>query len=51
MRRAELTREWWQAGGMDDESKQAWMKVGLHFAAVGDKLRGHAKAAGEAVKS
>ena len=26
------------------------MKVGLHFAAVGDKLRGHARQAGEAVK-
>ena len=36
---------------MEDDSKQAWMKVGLHFAAVGDKLRGHAKQAGEAVKS
>jgi hypothetical protein len=35
---------------MDDDSKQAWMKVGLQFAAVGDKLRGHAKEAGEAVK-
>jgi hypothetical protein len=36
---------------MDDDSKQAWMKVGLHFAAVGDKLRGHAQAVGEEVKS
>jgi hypothetical protein len=35
---------------MDDDSKQAWMKVGLHFAAAGDKLRNHAKAAGEAAK-
>jgi hypothetical protein len=35
---------------MDDDSKQAWMKVGLQFAAVGDKLRGHAQQAGEAVK-
>lgn len=35
---------------MEDDSKQAWMKVGLHFAAVGDKLRGHAKQAGESVK-
>jgi hypothetical protein len=35
---------------MDDDSKQAWMKVGLHFAAVGDKLRGHAKQVGEEVK-
>jgi hypothetical protein len=30
---------------MDDDSKQAWMKVGLHFAAAGDKLRAHAKGA------
>jgi hypothetical protein len=36
---------------MDDDSKQAWMKVGLHFAAAGDKLRTHAKAAGEAAKT
>ena len=36
---------------MDDDSKQAWMKVGLHFAAAGDKLRSHAKAASEAAKS
>jgi hypothetical protein len=36
---------------MDDDSKQAWMKVGLHFAAAGDKLRGHARQAGEAAKS
>jgi hypothetical protein len=36
---------------MDDDSKQAWMKVGLHFAAAGDKLRNHAKAASEATKS
>jgi enamine deaminase RidA (YjgF/YER057c/UK114 family) len=35
---------------MDDDSKQAWMKVGLQFAAAGDKLRNHAKAAGEAAK-
>jgi hypothetical protein len=35
---------------MDDDSKQAWMKVGLHFAAAGDKLRDHAKAVGEAAK-
>ena len=35
---------------MDDDSKQAWMKVGLHFAAAGDKLRTHAKAAGEATR-
>ncbi len=35
---------------MDDDSKQAWMKVGLNFAAAGDKLRAHAKAAGEATK-
>ena len=35
---------------MEDDSKQAWMKVGLQFAAVGDKLRGHAKQASEAVK-
>jgi hypothetical protein len=35
---------------MDDDSKQAWMKVGLHFAAAGDKLRSHAKAATEAAK-
>ena len=27
------------------------MKVGLHFAAAGDKLRGHAKAGGEAKRS
>ncbi len=33
---------------MSDEHKQAWMKVGLHFAAVGDKLKEHGKrAAGE----
>ncbi len=33
---------------MSDEGKQAWTKVGLHFAAVGDKLKEHAKlAAGE----
>lgn len=36
---------------MDDDSKQAWTKVGLHFAAAGDKLRSHAKAAGEATKT
>jgi hypothetical protein len=36
---------------MDDESKQAWMKVGLHFAAAGDKLRSHARAAGRASKA
>jgi hypothetical protein len=36
---------------MDDDSKQAWMKVGLHFAAAGDKLRSHAKAASEAAKN
>ncbi len=35
---------------MDDDSKQAWVKVGMHFAAVGDKLRGHAKQVGEEVK-
>ena len=35
---------------MDDDSKQAWMKVGLQFAAVGDKLRGHAQAVGDEVK-
>jgi len=35
---------------MDDDSKQAWTKVGLHFAAAGDKLRSHAKAAGESTK-
>lgn len=35
---------------MDDDSKQAWMKVGLHFAAAGDKLRSHAKTATEATK-
>ncbi len=34
---------------MEDDSKQAWAKVGMHFAVVGDKLRGHAKQAGEAV--
>lgn len=28
-----------------DDSKQAWMKVGLQFAAAGDKLRTHAKEA------
>ena len=32
---------------MDDDSKQAWMQVGLHFAAAGDKLQTHAKAATE----
>ncbi len=33
---------------MSDEGKQAWTKVGLHFAAVGDKLKEHGKrAAGE----
>ena len=26
-----------------DDSKQAWTKVGLQFAAAGDKLRAHAK--------
>ena len=36
---------------MEDDSKQAWMKVGLQFAAAGDKLRNHAKAAGEATRS
>jgi hypothetical protein len=30
---------------MSDEGKQAWMKVGLHFAAVGDKLKEHGKRA------
>jgi hypothetical protein len=35
---------------VDDDSKQAWMKVGLQFAAAGDKLRNHAKAAGVAAK-
>jgi hypothetical protein len=33
------------------ESKQAWMKVGLHFAAAGDKLRSHAKQAATEVKT
>jgi hypothetical protein len=28
-----------------DDSKNAWARVGLNFAAVGDKLRTHAKAA------
>ena len=41
----------WQAARMDDDSKQAWMKVGLHFAAAGDKLRTHAKAVGDEVKA
>ena len=36
---------------MDDDSKQAWTKVGLHFAAAGDKLRSHAKAAGASAKT
>lgn len=30
---------------VSDESKQAWMKVGMHFAAVGDKLKEHGKRA------
>jgi hypothetical protein len=30
---------------MSDEGKQAWMKVGLHFAAVGEKLKEHGKRA------
>jgi hypothetical protein len=33
------------------ESKQAWMKVGLQFAAAGDKLKSHAKQAASDVKS
>jgi len=36
---------------MDDDSKQAWMKVGLHFAAAGDKLREHAKGAASGAKA
>ena len=33
---------------MSDEGKQAWMKVGMHFAAVGEKLKEHGRrAAGE----
>jgi hypothetical protein len=32
------------------DSKQAWTKVGLHFAAAGDKLRAHAKQAASDVK-
>jgi hypothetical protein len=36
---------------MDDDSKQAWTKVGLHFAAAGDKLRSHAKSAGASDRS
>ena len=37
---------------MSDEGKQAWMKVGMHFAAVGDKLKEHGKrAAGESSAS
>jgi hypothetical protein len=37
---------------MSDEGKQAWMKVGMHFAAVGDKLKEHGKrAAGESAAS
>jgi hypothetical protein len=35
---------------MDDDSKQAWMKVGLHFASVGDKLKRHAQQVGDEVK-
>ena len=35
---------------MDDDSKQAWMKVGLHFAAAGDKLKRHAKQVGDEAK-
>jgi hypothetical protein len=36
---------------MEDESKQAWMKVGMHFAAAGDKLRSHAKQVADEAKS
>lgn len=36
---------------MDDESKQAWTKVGLHFAAAGDKLKAHAKSVAEEAKA
>jgi hypothetical protein len=32
------------------DSKQAWMKVGLQFAAAGDKLKSHAKQAASDVK-
>jgi|1185.fasta_scaffold156296_2 predicted dienelactone hydrolase len=35
---------------MDDDSKNAWMRVGLHFAAAGDKLKTHAKAVAEEAK-
>jgi hypothetical protein len=48
-------RQWNIEGGaikMSDEGKQAWMKVGMHFAAVGDKLKEHGKrAAGEPAAS
>jgi hypothetical protein len=30
-----------------DDSKNAWLRVGLNFAAAGDKLKTHAKAAAE----
>ncbi len=36
---------------MDDDSKQAWTKVGLHFVAAGDKLREHARAAASGAKA
>jgi predicted dienelactone hydrolase len=35
---------------MDDDSKNAWMRVGLHFAAAGDKLKTHAKTVAEEAK-
>ena len=34
-----------------DDSKNAWLRVGLNFAAAGDKLKTHAKAAAEEVSS
>ena len=35
---------------MEDDSKNAWMRVGLHFAAAGDKLKTHAKAVADEAK-
>src|SRR6476660_5340083 len=35
---------------MDDDSKNAWMRVGLHFAAAGDKLKTHAQHVAEETK-
>jgi gas vesicle protein len=35
---------------MDDNSKNAWMRVGMHFSAAGDKLKTHAKTVADEAK-